>query len=258
MILCFDIGNTDIFGGVFVDGKRVAEFRRSSRPRPSADELGVFLLQFLSANQLDTTQVCDAAIASVVPDCGTEVAEACRRYLGVDPLVLRAGVRTGLKIRTRNPNEVGADRIANAIAGVDVFPQSPLIIIDMGTATTFCAITAGKDYLGGVIAAGMNLSMQALAERTAKLSYVELVRPRSCLGRTTVESIQSGLYYGHLGMMRTVIEQLRAEVFEGQTPKVIGTGGNARFFQDTGIFDAYIQDLVLTGLLKALEQNRKS
>ncbi len=258
MKLCFDIGNTDIFGGVFCDGKRVAEFRRSSRARPSADELGVFLLQFLDAQGLGADTVEDAALASVVPDCGAEVAEACRRYLKVDPLVLKAGVRTGLKIRTRNPNEVGADRIANAIAAVDVFPGAPLIVIDMGTATTFCAITADKDYLGGVIAAGMNLSMQALAERTAKLPYVELVQPNECLGRTTMESIQSGLYYGHLGMMRTVIEELQRETFGGERPKVIGTGGNARFFKATGIFDAYRQDLVLTGLLKALELNRKS
>lgn len=256
MKLCFDIGNTDIFGGVFDNNQRVAEFRRSSRARPSCDEFGVFLLQFLEAQGLDFRSVDDAAIASVVPDCGSEVAEACRRYLKVDPLVVKAGVRTGLKIRTRNPNEVGADRIANAIAAVDVFPGEPLVVIDMGTATTFCAITASKDYLGGVIAAGMNLSMQALAERTAKLPYVELVKPEECLGRSTMESIQSGLYYGHLGMMRTVIELLQNETFSGTRPKVIGTGGNARFFADTGIFDAHKQDLVLTGLLKALELNR--
>lgn len=256
MILCFDIGNTDIFGGIYSGDKRVAEFRRSSRMRPSADEFGVFLLQFLQAHNLAAAEIKDAALASVVPDCGTEVAMACRRYLNVDPLVLQAGVRTGLKIRTTNPNEVGADRIANAIAAVDFFPDDHRIVIDLGTATTFCAINNRKEYLGGVIAAGMGLSMRALAENTAKLTYVEVVEPAHCLGKTTIESIQSGLFYGHLGMMKTVIERLTAEAFAGERPKVIGTGGNARFFVSNQIFDAYVPDLVLNGLRRALQLNR--
>jgi type III pantothenate kinase len=256
MILCFDIGNTDIYGGVFAGGKLQAEFRRANRQRPCADEFGVFLLQVLQARGVDPAGIHDAALASVVPDCDDSVVDACRTYLGIEPLVLRSGVRTGLKIRYRNPAEVGADRIANAIAAVHLYPGRNLIVIDMGTATTFCAISAERDYLGGVIAAGMGLSMRALAEGTAKLPHVDLVKPAGVLGRSTVESIQNGLYHGHLGLVRTVVAGLRAEVFGGDQALVIGTGGHARFFIDAGIFDTYEPNLVLLGLCRAVELNR--
>lgn len=258
MIICFDIGNTDIYAGIYDDDRRVVDFRRSSRVRPSADEFGVFLLQFLQAHGLCSDDIEAAGIASVVPDCGAEVVQACKRYLNVEPLVLQAGTRTGLKIRTHNPGEVGADRIANAIAAVELFPTDNRIVIDLGTATTFCAINASKEYLGGVIAAGMGLSMRALAENTAKLTYVDVVRPDHCLGRTTVESIQSGIYFGHLGMMKTVIARLVDEAFGGEDARVIGTGGNARLFEAAQVFDAIVPDLVLMGMRRAIELNRKA
>lgn len=255
MILCFDVGNTDIYGGVCRGRELILEFRKSSQQRPSSDEFGVFILQILASRDLALKEIRAVAVASVVPDCNRMIVEACRSYLGMTPLLLQAGVRTGLRIRTANPAEVGADRIANAIAAVELFPGKDRIIIDMGTATTFCAVNRNDEYLGGVIAAGMALSMRALAQNTAKLPHVDLEFPADCLGRTTVESIQSGLYFGHLGLMREVIGRLTVEIFGGRQPVIIATGGHARFFQKEPLINAYIPDLVLRGLCRAVELN---
>jgi type III pantothenate kinase len=256
MILCFDIGNTDIYGGVCRGREVLLEFRKSSHQPPSADEFGVFMLQILSSKGVAVGDLDAVAIASVVPDCNRIVIDACRIYLGIEPLVLQAGVKTGLKIRTRNPAEVGADRIANAIAAVELFPGTDRVVVDMGTATTFCAVNREDEYLGGVIAAGMSLSMHALAKNTAKLPYVDLATRDKCLGKTTVESIQNGLYFGHLGLLREVVGRLREEVFDGREPVVITTGGHARFFKDEPIVNAYRPDLVLRGLCRAVELNQ--
>lgn len=257
MILCFDIGNTDIYGGVCRDRELVLEFRKSNNQRPSPDEFGVFVLQILQSRGVALDDLEAIAVASVVPDCNAMVMEACESYLGKTPLLLQAGVKTGLKIRTHNPGEVGADRIANAIAAVELFPAQDRIVVDMGTATTFCAIDRDNEYLGGVIAAGLGLSMRALAQNTAKLPYVDLVRPRDCLGKTTVESIQSGLFCGHIGLLREVISQLTENVFSGRKPVVIGTGGHARLFRDEPLIDKYVPDLVLRGLCRAVELNER-
>lgn len=256
MILCFDIGNTDIYGGVCRGREVIAEFRKSSQQAPSADEFGVFLLQILSSRNIAVESLEAIAVASVVPDCNRMVIEACRTYLGLVPLLLQAGVRTGLKIRTKNPAEVGADRIANAMAAVELFPAADRVVVDMGTATTFCAVNRRDEYLGGVIAAGMGLSMRALARNTAKLPFVDLSTPARCLGKSTVESIQSGLYFGHLGLLREVVSRLREEAFEGRDPVVVVTGGHARFFKDEPLVNAYVPDLVLQGLCRAVELNR--
>ena len=255
MILCFDIGNTDIYGGVCRGRELVMEFRKSSHEPPSADEFGVFVLQILASKGVELNSLKAVAIASVVPDCNRMVVEACEKYLGLTPLMLQAGIRTGLRIRTKNPAEIGADRIANAIAAVELFPRSDRIVVDMGTATTFCAINRDDEYLGGVIAAGMALSMHALARNTAKLPFVDLVSRKSCLGKTTVESIQSGLYYGQLGLLKEVLGEFRTNVFDGREPVVIVTGGHARYFKNEPIITDYIPDLVLRGLCRAAELN---
>jgi type III pantothenate kinase len=254
-ILCLDVGNTDIYGGICRDREVIMEFRKSNSLKPTADEFGVFVIQLLNSHGLDAAAIDAVAIASVVPDCNEVLIEASLRYLGKTPLLLQAGVKTGLKIRTTNPAEVGADRIANAIAAVERFPARNRIIIDMGTATTFCVVDAKDCYYGGVIAAGMGLSMRALARNTAKLPFVELGQPEQCLGRTTVESIRSGLYFGHLGLLRECTYRLASEAFGGEEPTVIGTGGHARLFADSGIFDAYLPGLVLQGLCRAVELN---
>ena len=150
---------------------------------------------------------------------------------------------------------MGADRIANAIAGIDLFPGENLIIVDLGTATTLCAVGKDRSYKGGVILPGLKMSMQALESGTSKLGSVEIIRKDTCLGRTTASSIQSGLYYGHLGALQEIMSRIRLEEFGGQRPKVIATGGFAALFDGTGLFDQVVQDLVLRGLLAVLELN---
>lgn len=256
--LCFDIGNTDIYGGVFAGRDLRMEFRSSNRNRPSVDEFGVFLVQLLQTHGIDPKEIGEVAAACVVPDSLGAIVGACGKYLERPVLVLEVGVRTGLKIKVKDPREVGADRIANAIAAVEMFPRRNLIIIDMGTATTFCAVTAAGEYLGGAIAAGLGLSMQALGRQTAKLPLVDVVAPASALGRTTVENIQSGLFFGHVGLVKEMVSRLRAEAFGGEPVFVVGTGGRAPLFEGIDLFDQIVPTLVLRGLQRALALNRIS
>ena len=254
--LCFDIGNTDIYGGVFEGDELRHEFRRSNRQRPSVDEMGIFLIQFLQTWGIALERIEAVAAACVVPDSLPALVGACEKYFNREVLVLEAGVRTGLRIKVKDPREVGADRIANAMAAVERFPGEDLIIIDMGTATTFCAVNRKGEYLGGAIAAGLGLSMRALGTQTAKLPLVDVVTPGSALGRTTIENIQSGLYFGHLGMVRELVARLGEQAFAGEPARVIGTGGSARLFADSKIFDDYVPGLVLLGLRRAIALNR--
>jgi len=255
MILCLDIGNTQIFGGVFDNDKLRLRFRRNSRTGASSDEIGVFLRSVLRENDIDPKNVRQIALCTVVPEVLHSVRNACMKYFNINPFVLQAGVKTGLKIRYKNPVEVGPDRIANAIAGTHLYPDQNLLIMDFGTATTFCAVTADKQYLGGVITAGVRISMEALESRTSRLPAVEIISPVSCLSQTTVESIQSGLYYGNIGQAREIIARIQEEAFKGEKLKVIGTGGFATLFDKAKLFDEESPDLVLFGLHIALKMN---
>jgi type III pantothenate kinase len=209
----------------------------------------------LKENGIDPNQVAEIALCSVVPEAVYAISAACQKYFDNPPFILQAGVKTGLKIAYRNPLEVGTDRIANAIAGVELFPGENLIIVDLGTATTLCVVGKERCYRGGVILPGLKMSMQALESGTSKLGSVEITRKEICLGRTTASSIQSGLYFGHLGALREIMHRIQLEEFEGQRPKVIATGGFATLFGGTGLFDQIVQDLVLRGLLAVLEMN---
>jgi len=255
MKLCLDVGNSHIYGGVYESGRALLTFRRGTKAGSSSDEYGLFFRSVLRENGIDPNQVAEIALCSVVPEAIYAISAACQKYFDIRPFILQAGVKTGLKIQYRNPLEVGADRIANAIAGVELFPGQNLIILDLGTATTLCAIGKDRSYLGGVILPGLKMSMQALDSGTSKLGSVEIVRKETCLGRTTASSIQSGLYFGHLGALREIMHRIQLEEFEGVRPKVIATGGFATLFGGTGLFDQIVQDLVLRGLLGVLEMN---
>src|SRR3989338_10384727 len=161
MILCLDVGNSHIFGGVFEKSSLKLQFRHDSNQQSTSDQLGVFLRAVLREHHLDPDHVKQIAISSVVPALDYSLRAACLKYFNIEPFLLKAGVKTGLNIKYRNPQEVGADRIANAIAATQSFPQRNIIIIDFGTATTFCAINASKAYLGGVIMPGVRLSVEA-------------------------------------------------------------------------------------------------
>lgn len=256
MILCLDVGNTQIFGGVFEGGEIRIRFRRTSKTGASSDEIGVFLRSVLRENDIDPMEVTRISICTVVPEMLHSVRNACLKYFNRVPFVLDDGVTTGLKILYRNPHEVGTDRIANAIAGVHAWPDRNLLLIDFGTATTFCAVSKAREYLGGVIIAGIGISAEALGTRTSRLPTVEIVRPESCLSRTTSESIQAGLYYGTIGQVREISSRIIDEAFAGERPHIIGTGGIASLFDDAGIFDEESPDLVLYGLYHALLMNQ--
>src|SRR5262249_53398229 len=255
MILCLDVGNTQIFGGVFKDKELVNTFRKSSTNVASSDEFGLFLRAVLRESGYDPSEVRQVAICSVVPNIVHSLRAGCLKYFGGEPFLLQPGVKTGLKINYRNPVEVGADRIANAVGAVHQFPDTNLIILDLGTASTFCAVSAERQYLGGAITAGLRISMEALESKTARLPAVEILKPATVTGRSTVECIQSGLFFGAAGAIREITGRLKAECFPGRPVTVIGTGGFSRLFEEENLFDLLVPDLVLHGLYLVLQMN---
>jgi type III pantothenate kinase len=256
MLLCLDVGNTQIHGGVFGEDRLRCQFRKSTSPLGTTDELGIFFLTVLRENGVDPADVKRVAICSVVPAALYSLRGAAEKYFHTEPFVLQAGVKTGLKIKYRNPAEVGADRIANAMAATHLRPAQELLVVDMGTATTIEVITASGDYLGGAILPGVGVSAESLASHTAKLPRVEIARPENVLGRSSVESIQSGLFHGQVGAVRHLISLLAIEAFNGRKPRIIGTGGFARMFLNDGLFDEVVPELVLQGLHYAERLNR--
>lgn len=255
MILCLDVGNSQIYGGVFAQDDLKLRFRKSSKEGISSDEIGLFLRSVMRENNTNPDQIKKVAICSVVPDLDHSLGNACVKYLGGKPFFLQAGTKTGLKIKYRNPLEVGADRIANAIAATHLYPGKNLIIIDFGTATTLCAVKSTHEYEGGAIIPGFRTSMESLERKTAKLPTVGIIKPNWSVGRSTVESIQAGLYYSQLGMVKELVARMQNEVFEGKKPLVIGTGGFVGLFDNEKIFDIVMPDLVLRGLYLALKMN---
>jgi len=255
MILCLDVGNTQIFGGIFQEGELVSTFRKSSTNVSSSDEFGLFLRAVLRESNFNPLDVRQVAICSVVPNLVHSLRAGCFKYFGGEPFILQPGVRTGLKINYRNPVEVGADRIANAVGAVHRFPNTNLIILDLGTANTCCAVSSNKQYLGGVIMPGLRISMEALEAKTARLPAVEIIKPVSVVGRSTVEAIQAGLFYGTFGAIKWVTEQMKAECFSTAPVTIIGTGGFSRLFESDRLFDWHMPDLVLHGLYLIWQMN---
>jgi len=255
-MLCLDIGNSHIYGGVFAGEDLQMTFRKASKSGASSDEHGLFFRSVLRENGVDPASITAISMCSVVPEVVYAISASCRKYFNLPPFILQAGVKTGLKIGYQNPLEVGADRIANAIAGTHLYPDQDLLIIDLGTATTLCAIGKGKLYKGGVIVPGLRMSMQALDSGTSKLRAVEIVRSTQALGRTTASSIQSGLFFGHLGGLQEIIKRVCAEEYNGERPTVLATGGFSSLFEGAGLYDLAIPDLVLQGLRLAFQLNQ--
>jgi type III pantothenate kinase len=255
MILTLDVGNSQIFGGTFHDQELTLRFRKPSRPPASSDELGLFLRSVLRENGVEPSSVEQIALCSVVPEIIYSLRSCCRKYFGLDPFILRAGVKTGLKIRYRNPLEVGPDRIATAIGATNLYPGQHLIVVDFGTATTFNVVHASRDYLGGLILPGLRIAMEALEKNTARLPTVEIVRTTELVGRSTIECIQSGLYFGHRAMIKELTRDIREQAFHNEPAVVIGTGGFSRLFEADQVFDVVLPDLILVGLERALALN---
>lgn len=256
MILTIDLGNSQLYGGVYDGDALVFQFRKFNRHQYSSDEIGLFLNAVLRENKILPNSIEQISICSVVPQANHAIISGCRKYFNVEPFILKPGAKTGLKIKYKNPAEVGADRIINAIAGYNLFPDKNLIIIDFGTATTFCAISKTKEYLGGIILPGISISMETLERNAAQLPKVEIKEMTSVIGKTTQESIQSGLYYGQIGMIKEIKSRIVKEAFRDAKPIVIGTGGFSSMFKNAGLFDEIIPTLVLQGLKYAINLNK--
>ncbi|MGK0240183.1 MAG: type III pantothenate kinase [Candidatus Pelagisphaera sp.] len=256
MNLCIDVGNSQLHGGVYDEnGELVMQIRKESSLRVSSDEMGLFLVSALREKGVDPKAIDRIGVSCVVPDEVYTIRVACREYFDTEALFLEAGVKTKLKIKTRNPLEVGADRIANAIAVIELYPKTNVVVVDFGTAITFDAISANREYLGGSICAGLGLAMEALGTKTAKLPHVEIVRAPQALGRSSIESIQGGLYYGYLGLMKELIEQIGKEAFGSQPRQIVATGGFSSLYRDVGVFHEIVPDLVLRGVNAMLALN---
>jgi type III pantothenate kinase len=254
MLLCIDIGNTNITFGLYEGETLGPRWRIRTIHEKMPDEYGILLDQLFRHQRYLPEQVTGVALASVVPPLTPIFTQVCRNYLGQTPLVVDAGVRTGVRIRYDNPREVGADRVADA-AAVRALYGVPACVVDFGTATTFDAVSAEGDYLGGAIAPGIGIAAQALFERTAKLPRVELTRPPSAIGRSTVHSIQSGLLFGYVGLVEGMVARFKAEL--GPETRIIATGGLAEIIaRETEVIDKVDPWLTLHGLRIIHELNR--
>ena len=256
MILTIDVGNTTISGGLFDEnGKNVLIFRRSTSRDLSSDEAGLFFRNVIELNGFDYTAIKKIACCSVVPSLNYSLANAFIKYFNTECLFVQAGVKTGLKLKYSNPKEIGADRIAAAIGASSLYDGKNIIIVDMGTATTIDIITKDKEYLGGAILPGIKMSSSSLASGTAKLPTVEIVKPERSCGTSTVEAIQSGIYFGQLGAVKEITSLFTNDVFNGEKPYLIGTGGFSKLYENEKIFDSIVPELVHIGLKKVLELN---
>lgn len=224
MLLAVDVGNTQTHLGVFDRDKLTHEWRASTDPRRTADELALMFGQFLSLADLSfSRQITGVAISSVVPRATQELRDMALSHFGFPPVVVEPGTRTGLAIRIDNPREVGADRIANAVAAHSLFPQRDVVVVDFGTAITVDAVSAKGEYLGGAIAPGIETAASALFQSTAQIRRVELVAPDSAIGRSTVAAVQSGLVYGIAALTDGLIDRVTQQL--GDDPAVVATGG---------------------------------
>lgn len=246
MLLVIDVGNTNIVVGLFEGEDLVQRFRLQTVKGRTSDEMGV-LLRSLFAGAGRALEPSQAIISCVVPDQLETLQDTCRRWLDVDPLVVGPGIRTGMPILADNPREVGADRIVNGVAAYDEI-GSACIVVDFGTATTFDCISARGEYMGGVIAPGFGISAEALFQRASKLPRVEIVRPRKVIGRNTVHSMQSGLFFGYVSLVDGMVRRVSQEMGE-PTPAVIATGGLAPSLAEASqAIERVRPDLTLEGL----------
>ena len=246
MLLCLDVGNTNIHLGVFRGAELLAHWDISNNRDRSADELGLLLVQLFGSRGFEPTCLRGAAIASVVPMVTGMICAAVQRQFDVEPFVLGPGADIGIAVRYDDPREVGADRLANAVGGFARY-GGPLIVVDFGTATTFDAIAADGAYLGGAIAPGLRISIEALSQRAARLPRIDLVRPRCAIGTNTAASMQSGIIFGYAGLVEALVNRISREI--GGTPRVVATGGLAELIvRETGAVPLVDQHLTLEGL----------
>ena len=254
MLLALDVGNTNTVIGVFDGQALVTHWRLSTRREGTRDEYGILIKGLFDFGGLDFQAVSAVIISSVVPPLQGPLEEMARQYFGVEPMVVGPGIKTGMPILYESPREVGADRIVNAVAAFEAY-GGPCIVVDFGTATTFDAISARGEYVGGVICPGIGISSEALFQHAAKLPRVDISRPKVVIGRNTVGSMQAGLYYGYLSLVEGVVARMRAEL--GGKAAVVATGGLAQLLLTESTAVDHVDPLLtLTGLRILFERNQ--
>jgi type III pantothenate kinase len=254
MLLAIDIGNTNIVLGVFKEKNLVTNWRIFTEKDKTADEYGISILNLFHFSKINPFSISGIIISCVVPPLISVFTQMSEKYFKINPLIVAPGIKTGLAILYDNPHEVGADRIVNGVAAYHKY-GGPCIVVDFGTATTFDAISEKGEYLGGSIAPGLYISAEALSEKTAKLPRVEIKRPKNIIGKTTVASIQSGLFYGYIGLIEKIISQMKKEL--GSKTKVISTGGIAEeITAQIKMINYHDPYLTLEGLRIIYERNK--
>ncbi len=259
MLIAFDVGNTNIVIGVFDGEKLIKSWRMKTDKNKTVDEYGMLVNQLFSYDGLDIKSVSDVIISTVVPPVLYTLQHLSRKYFNRKAIVVGPGVKTGMIIKYDNPKQIGSDRIVNAVAAYHKY-GAPLIVVDTGTATTFCAINEKGEYIGGTIAPGLKISSEALVEKTAKLPKVEIEEPGKVICKNTIESIQAGLVYGHVGLVEYVVNRMKNELSPDSPEKVtvIATGGMATLISDiTPCIDHVERDLTLDGLRLIYKKNRQ-
>lgn len=258
MIVTIDVGNTNITIGVFDGDEVVASFRMTTKMPRTSDEYGQQLLNLLEQNSIKRSTIVDAIIASVVPNVMHSLEGAVVKYLGIKPIIVEPGTKTGIRVVTENPRQIGADRIVDAAAAYELY-GGPVLVLDFGTATTYDLIDKDGAFLSGVTAPGIRISAKALWEDAAKLPEIEIRKPESILAKETISSMQAGLVYGQIGQTEYIVRHMIEEANLGEV-KVVATGGLGRIIaQETDCIDIYDPNLTLKGMnLIYKKQNRKS
>ena len=260
MILLVDVGNTNIVLGVHNGQEYIASWRISSDGNKTSDEYSIQVMQLFNVSEIDPKEIKGVIVSSVVPNIMHSLENMLRKCFCREPIIVGPGIKTGINIKYDNPKEVGADRIVNAVAAHEIY-NKPAIIIDFGTATTFCALRKNGDYLGGCICPGIRISADALFERAAKLPRVELEVPKNIICKSTVTSMQAGILFGYIGQVEYIVKKMKEEIKNSKNkeePLVIATGGLANLIaKQTDVIDIVDSDLTSEGLKILYEKNKE-
>ena len=255
MLLVLDVGNTNITCGIYEGDKLAHTFRIMSKTPRTSDEFGMSICDLAARQGVDISLIDGVIIASVVPNIMHSLIASVKKYLNVDPLVVAPGVKTGIKVDTPNPREIGPDRIVDAVAAYELY-GGPILVLDFGTATTYDLVTEDGRFTVGITAPGVKISAQALWTGTAKLPEIEIAMPKSILATDTIWSMQAGLMYGQIGQTEYIIKQVKKETGYDKL-KVVATGGLGRLISnETSMIDEYNADLTLEGLRLIYDKNR--